>query len=43
MAVGTLWGIRYLGGFFTMNELIFEGRLYMGVIDVEGLYKPGQT
>lgn len=41
MAVGTLWGIRYLGGFFTMNELIFEGRLSMGVIDVEGLYKPG--
>ena len=41
MAVGTLWGIRYLGGFFTMNDLMFEGRLSMGVIDVEGLYKPG--
>ncbi len=41
MAVGTLWGIRYLGGFFTMNELIFEGRLSMGVIDDEGIYNPG--
>ena len=41
MAVGTLWGIRYLGGFFTVNELIFEGTLSMGVIDEEGIYNPG--
>mgnify|MGYP005721581845 FL=1 len=42
MAVGTLWGIRFLGGFVTLQEIEFDGNAldFMGSI-VDGEYKPG--
>jgi len=37
MAVGALWGIRYLAGFFTLSEFEFDGSKFtlLGSIDAE--------